>query len=44
MNFLKRLFCKHEYKSYGECKIEYGMGKLIFYKCLKCGKTKCKTV
>ena len=40
MNFIKRLFCKHDYKYISQHKINGGMRKAICYQCSKCGKIK----
>ena len=41
MKFIKRLFCKHEYKFvrnlYGDEIIEYGWSRSV-WRCNKCGK------
>ena len=42
--FIKRLFCKHEYKYKQQTLINTGMQKMIVYKCKKCGKEKCKII
>ena len=42
MRWIKRLFCKHEYKYKEQMLISVGMQKLIVYKCAKCGKEKYK--
>ena len=44
MNFIKRLFCKHDYKYVSQHKINSGMGKVIYYQCSKCGKVKVEIV
>ena len=38
--FLKRLFCKHEYKMVegSECMIRDGMSKMAQFECTKCGR------
>ncbi len=44
LNFLKKIFCKHEYKYLCEKLILTGTKKIIVYECKKCGKQKCKFV
>jgi uncharacterized OB-fold protein len=38
MNWFNNLFCKHDYVYESQQMINGGMGKILFYKCSKCGK------
>lgn len=38
--FIKKLFCTHNYKYLTEHKINAGMSKVIYYSCEKCEKVK----
>ena len=43
MKFLKRLFCKHEYRCELVFMVNGGLAKMYKLTCLKCGKTKYTT-
>lgn len=43
MKFLKRMFCRHEYKCEFEFMVNGGLAKMYKLTCLKCGKTKYTT-
>ena len=44
MNFIKKLFCKHNYKYLTQHKIDSGMRKVIYYQCDKCRKVKVEVI
>lgn len=42
--WIKRLKCKHNYKEISQCKIDFGMRKMITFECEYCGKKKNKII
>lgn len=44
IDFIKRLFCNHDYEYVYLHKINGGMQKLYLCKCKKCGKERYKTL
>lgn len=46
INFIKSKlgFCIHDYRRYDERMIEFGMSKLLYLECSKCGKRKVKVL
>lgn len=44
IKFLNRFFCRHFWDNDGVIFIDCGMGKLIYYRCPKCGKRRSKII
>lgn len=44
MHIFKKLVCKHEYEYMGYCMLDFGMRKLLRYKCKKCGKIRQRVI
>lgn len=43
-NLLKMIRCEHEYKLIDSFLIEFGMSKMLIYKCNKCGREKARVI
>lgn len=44
VDFLKRLFCRHDYEYEYQHMVDMGMGKLYKQTCKKCGKVRYKAL